>query len=75
MLQPFTAPATDLTVEGASSFEAAAAAATGEGKKGGSEAELLLLDGAFAYGRCRLEAGTHRLVRISPFDAAVRLLV
>ena len=31
-----------------------------------------LIRGAYAYGNLRAEVGVHRLVRISPFDAAGR---
>jgi len=40
-----------------------------ENDHGGYRNVLLEMDGAGAYGRLRSEAGVHRLVRISPFNA------
>ncbi len=40
-----------------------------ENNHGGYRNVLLEIDGAGAYGRLRHEAGVHRLVRISPFNA------
>ena len=40
-----------------------------ENNNGGYRNVLLEIDGAGAYGRLRHEAGVHRLVRISPFNA------
>lgn len=38
----------------------------------GLRSVMLRLDGEFAYGWTRTEAGVHRLVRVSPFDSARR---
>lgn len=38
----------------------------------GLRSVMLRLDGEFAYGWARTEAGVHRLVRVSPFDSARR---
>ena len=43
-----------------------------EGKEAGLLSATLLVKGRFAYGWLRGEQGVHRLVRISPFDAAAR---
>jgi peptide chain release factor 2 len=43
-----------------------------EGEGGGIKSATLLVEGAYAYGYLRAEAGIHRLVRISPFDANAR---
>ena len=40
-----------------------------ENSKGGYRSVLLEVNGAGAYGRLKHEAGVHRLVRISPFNA------
>lgn len=40
-----------------------------ENTQGGYRSVLLEIDGAGAYGRLKHEAGVHRLVRISPFNA------
>ncbi len=40
--------------------------------EGGIKSVTMEIDGAFAYGHMRGEAGVHRLVRISPFDANAR---
>lgn len=42
------------------------------GDGAGFRSVMLRVDGAFAYGRARTEAGVHRLVRVSPFDSAGR---
>ncbi|KAG7386212.1 hypothetical protein PHYPSEUDO_000533 [Phytophthora pseudosyringae] len=42
------------------------------GDEAGFRSVVLRLDGAFAYGWAKAEAGVHRLVRISPFDSAGR---
>ena len=39
------------------------------GQEAGMKSVVLDVTGAFAYGYCKSEAGVHRLVRISPFDA------
>ena len=44
-----------------------------EGEETGYRSVVLKVDGPFAYGWHRSEAGTHRLVRISPFNTAVRI--
>ncbi len=41
-------------------------------EEGGIKSATVSLDGAYAYGRFKCEAGVHRLVRISPFDASSR---
>lgn len=43
-----------------------------EGEEAGIRSATLLVKGDYAYGRLKGEAGVHRLVRISPFDAAKR---
>jgi peptide chain release factor 2 len=43
-----------------------------EGDDGGVKSATFAVDGAYAYGHLRAEAGVHRLVRISPFDAQAR---
>ncbi|ETI51674.1 peptide chain release factor 2 [Phytophthora nicotianae] len=42
------------------------------GEEAGFRSVVLRLDGAYAYGWAKSEAGVHRLVRISPFDSAGR---
>lgn len=44
----------------------------GEGDEAGIKSATLEFKGPFAYGYTKGEAGTHRLVRLSPFDAAHR---
>jgi peptide chain release factor 2 len=43
-----------------------------EGDEAGIKSATVLMEGRFAYGYAHTEAGTHRLVRLSPFDAAHR---
>ena len=43
------------------------------GDVAGLKSATLLIKGPFAYGWLRRENGVHRLVRISPFDASVRV--
>ncbi|MBV9735444.1 MAG: peptide chain release factor 2 [Acidisphaera sp.] len=43
-----------------------------EGEQAGVKSVTLQVSGANAYGWLKTEAGVHRLVRISPFDAAAR---
>ncbi|MGA2111468.1 MAG: peptide chain release factor 2 [Anaerolineales bacterium] len=43
-----------------------------EGEEAGTKSVTLAVDGASAYGYLRSERGVHRLVRLSPFDAASR---
>jgi len=43
-----------------------------ENEEGGIKNAMLHIVGEFAYGHLRSERGIHRLVRISPFDAASR---
>jgi peptide chain release factor 2 len=42
------------------------------GDEAGIKSTTLLVEGEFAYGLLSAEAGVHRLVRISPFDAGAR---
>jgi peptide chain release factor 2 len=42
------------------------------GEGGGIKNATVTVEGAYAYGYLRAEAGIHRLVRISPFDANAR---
>jgi peptide chain release factor 2 len=42
------------------------------GEEAGLKSATITIAGPFAYGNLRSEAGVHRLVRISPFDAAKR---
>jgi len=42
------------------------------GTEAGIKSAALTVSGPFAYGNMRSEAGVHRLVRISPFDASKR---
>jgi peptide chain release factor 2 len=43
-----------------------------EGEEAGLKSATFSVSGAFAYGYLKAEVGVHRLVRISPFDAAKR---
>ncbi|MFC1805856.1 peptide chain release factor 2 [Planctomycetota bacterium] len=43
-----------------------------EGEEAGYKSVTLDVRGPMAYGYCKSEVGVHRLVRISPFDAAAR---
>ncbi len=45
---------------------------TSEGEEAGIKSASLEIRGRYAYGYMRSEAGTHRLIRLSPFDAAHR---
>src|SRR5262245_3218307 len=42
------------------------------GEEAGVKSVTLLVSGAYAYGYLKAEAGVHRLIRISPFDANKR---
>jgi peptide chain release factor 2 len=43
-----------------------------EGEEAGIKSATFSVEGPFAYGYLKAEAGVHRLVRISPFDASAR---
>jgi peptide chain release factor 2 len=43
-----------------------------DGDEAGIKSATLTIDGEYAYGYLRAERGVHRLVRLSPFDAAHR---
>jgi peptide chain release factor 2 len=53
------------------SFKAEIVAAT-PGEEAGIKSATITVEGRFAYGLLATERGVHRLVRISPFDAAKR---
>lgn len=43
-----------------------------QGEEAGIKSATFMVKGEFAYGKLSAESGVHRLVRISPFDAAAR---
>lgn len=43
-----------------------------EGDEAGVKSVTFMVEGEYAYGYLKAEAGVHRLVRISPFDASAR---